>query len=240
MGLIESFRVCGMVVAQVNAGKLVSVIAGIFRGPVTDDGFPNSFHLGGQGGMKRERKILRHMVLAVLLLGVSSGTRVPGQAQQFAGETDRSFVNDSTTKTARENYQRALSQYQAGRYQEALSSLQEALKLDPNFAIAHNSAGVVYDKLGRSAEAINSCERAVVLKPDLAVAHYNLGVLYDDASRTEEAIRSFTIALRLDPGDARAHFGLACINSRRGRYAEAIDDLKIAIALRPNYAEALN
>ena|SRR2546429_6271358 len=112
MGLIESFRVCGMVVAQVNAGKLVSVIADVFCEPVTDDGFPNSFHLGGQGGMKRERK-LRHMVLAVLLLGVSSGTRVPGQAQQFAGETDRSFVNDSTTKTARENYQRALSQYQA-------------------------------------------------------------------------------------------------------------------------------
>src|SRR5438034_13094 len=152
MGLIESFRVCGMVVAQVNAGKLVSVIADVFRGPVTDDGFPNSFHLGGQDGMKRERKILRHMVLAVLL-GVSFGTRVPGQAQQFAGETDRSFVNDSTTKTARENYQRALSQYRSGRYQEALSSLQEATKLDPNFAIAHNSACVVYDKLGRSAEA---------------------------------------------------------------------------------------
>ena len=43
MGLTESFRVCGMVVAQVNAGKFVSVIAHGFRGPVADDGFPNSF-----------------------------------------------------------------------------------------------------------------------------------------------------------------------------------------------------
>src|SRR2546430_836820 len=101
-------------------------------GLVADDGFPNSFHLGGQGGMKRESKRRRHMMLAVLLLGASPGTRVLGQAQQFAGETDRSFVNSPTAKTAIENYQRAISQYQAGRYQEALSSLQEAVKLDPN------------------------------------------------------------------------------------------------------------
>src|SRR5438093_6473276 len=199
MGLIENFRGCGMVVAQVNAGKFVSVRADVFRGFVTDDGFPNSFHLGGQGGMKKECKVLRHMVLAVLLLGASPGTRVLGQAQQFAGETDRSFVNGSAMKTARENYQQAISQYQAGRYHEALSSLQEATKLDPNFEIAYNSECVVYDKLGRSAEAVSSCVRAVALRPDLAVAHYNLGVLYDDANRIEEAIRSFTIALRLDP-----------------------------------------
>src|SRR5712692_2407771 len=177
MGLIERFRVCGMVVAQVKAGKLVSVTAHVFHGLVADNGFPNSFHLGGQGGMKREGKRLRHIMPAILLLGAYPGTRVLGQAQQFAGETDRSFVNGSTTKTARENYQHAISQYQAGRYQEALSSLQEAVKLDPDFAIAYNSACVVYDKLGRSAEAINSCERAVALKPELAVAHYNLGVL---------------------------------------------------------------
>ena len=148
MGLIESFRVCGMVVAQVNAGKLVSVIADVFCEPVTDDGFPNSFHLGGQGGMKRERKILRHMVLPVLLLGASSGTRVLGQAQQFGGETDRSFVNGSATKMARENYQRALSQYRSGRYQEALSSLQEALKLDPNFHDAEVTLGLYEYVLG--------------------------------------------------------------------------------------------
>src|SRR2546428_8954059 len=99
MGLIENFRGCGMVVAQVNAGKFVSVRADVFRGFVTDDGFPNSFHLGGQGGMKKECKVLRHMVLAVLLLGASPGTRVLGQAQQFAGETDRSFVNGSALQT---------------------------------------------------------------------------------------------------------------------------------------------
>src|SRR2546426_8685812 len=92
MGLIENFRVCGMVVAQVNAGKFVSVRADVFRGFVTDDGFPNSFHLGGQGGMNKERKIIRRLMLAVLLLGASPGTRVLGQAQQFARENDRNFV----------------------------------------------------------------------------------------------------------------------------------------------------
>src|SRR2546427_4173807 len=114
MGLIENFRVCGMVVAQVNAGKFVSVRADVFRGFVTDDGFPNSFHLGGQGGMKRESKRRRRLVLAVLLLGASPGTRVLGQAQQFADEPDRRLFDGSTMKTAKENYQQAISQYQAG------------------------------------------------------------------------------------------------------------------------------
>ena len=50
MGPIGSFRVCGMVVAQVNAGKLVSVTAHVLRGLTADDGFPNSFYLEDKAG----------------------------------------------------------------------------------------------------------------------------------------------------------------------------------------------
>ena len=57
---------------------------------------------------------------------------------------------------------------------EALVECQNAVKLDPTLADAHNSLGVVLFKKGRVNEAITQFQEAVRLKPDFSEAQNNL------------------------------------------------------------------
>jgi tetratricopeptide (TPR) repeat protein len=70
-----------------------------------------------------------------------------------------------------------LEQMSQGKLEQALSSFEEALKLDSAFAIAAYNAGVALARLRRADEAIISFQRAIELQPMLANAHYALGVL---------------------------------------------------------------
>jgi Flp pilus assembly protein TadD len=57
---------------------------------------------------------------------------------------------------------------------EAVEQYQQALRLDPNIAEAHNNLGLVLFALGREEEGVREFSTAVRLKPDLAVARDNL------------------------------------------------------------------
>jgi protein O-mannosyl-transferase len=61
-----------------------------------------------------------------------------------------------------------------GKLTEAMKPLNEALRLDPNNAIAHYELGMVLLKLGKSEESISHFLVAIRLKPDWALARENL------------------------------------------------------------------
>ncbi|MEO0396081.1 MAG: tetratricopeptide repeat protein, partial [Cyanobacteria bacterium P01_A01_bin.137] len=64
------------------------------------------------------------------------------------------------------------------RYDEAISSYEKAIELDPSYATAHNNLGATYNDLKRYDEAISSYEKAIELDPSYATAHNNLGITY--------------------------------------------------------------
>ena len=53
---------------------------------------------------------------------------------------------------------------------------QEALRIQPGYAEAHNNLAVILLKEGRIAEAEAGFREALKYKPDLAEAHNNLGM----------------------------------------------------------------
>src|SRR5919109_2037110 len=57
----------------------------------------------------------------------------------------------------------------------ASSPYQNALRLDPTLAHAHDRLGFVLGRLGRTIEALAAFERAVRLAPDFFDARYHLG-----------------------------------------------------------------
>ncbi len=69
------------------------------------------------------------------------------------------------TEAARRARQRALA---VGQAEEAIVQYQEALKLDPALAQAHNGLGAALAREGRDDEAMAQYEEALRLKPDLA------------------------------------------------------------------------
>jgi tetratricopeptide (TPR) repeat protein len=127
-----------------------------------------------------------------------------------------------------------------GRYQDAIESCKQAIRIKPDHAITHYNLGVVYSDLGRNKEAIESYKQAVKLNPNYAMAHYNLGNAYDKLDRHYEAIEAFKQAIRINPDDAKAYNNLGVAYIGLGRYQDAIEAHKQAIRINPDCADAYN
>ena len=95
-----------------------------------------------------------------------------------------------------------------GRRDEAIAAFQEALRIDPDYAQAHNNLGALLQLGGRADAALEHYRRAVALRPDNVEAHTNLGQLLSNRGRAAEAAAQFSEALALRgrqrPGARRA------------------------------------
>ena len=105
---------------------------------------------------------------------------------------------------ARASYFLAEALAAQGRPAEARASLQEALRLDPEFAQAHYNLGGLFLDEGRLGEGEEHLREAIRIEPAMAAAHHNLGVALMLQKRLEEAIRSVERSLELAPEDAQA------------------------------------
>ena len=76
----------------------------------------------------------------------------------------------------------------SGRYEEAVKSYGQAIRLRPADPDVHNNLCLVYNMQGRYEEAVGSCLQAIRLKPDLAEAHNNLCWSYQRLKRYPEAL----------------------------------------------------
>jgi tetratricopeptide (TPR) repeat protein len=66
-------------------------------------------------------------------------------------------------------------------YESAKTDLQEALRLNPNFAEAYFQLGLIELTEGKTEQGINALKKAISLDPQLAPAHYRLGLAYQRA-----------------------------------------------------------
>ncbi len=123
---------------------------------------------------------------------------------------------------------------------EAMADIEEALRLNPDFADAYNNKGYRLRQMGRFEEAMRQDEQALRLVPNFAVAHNNLGIDLQKLGRLEEASSQFREAMRLDPNYADAHNNLGDVLQEMGRFEEALAQHHEALRLNPDSAEAHN
>jgi tetratricopeptide (TPR) repeat protein len=128
----------------------------------------------------------------------------------------------------------------AGRLQEAMDHLQQALRIKSDNVSAYNDLGNVLVQMGRVQEAMEYYRKALSIKPDYPQALNNLGNALVEAGRPEEAIEYCQKALRLDPGFHEAYFNLGNAFLYMGRSQEAIDYYHQALTIKSDYAEAHN
>ena len=160
----------------------------------------------------------------------SHGTQIPAaetlylQGRGYLQNYDRSENNDS-----------------------AIQVFQQALKLDPNYALAYAGLGDAYwkkytdDKDPHWVESSReSCEKAVSLDPKLAAAHECLGTLYSGRGQYESAVTEFESALKTEPTNDDAIRGLAKTYEQLGKLSDAEKTYQRAIDLRPQYWAGYN
>ncbi|MCC6391807.1 MAG: protein kinase, partial [Bryobacterales bacterium] len=115
-----------------------------------------------------------------------------------------------------------------GNLDKAIAQFREAIREDPNYALAHAGLGEACWRKSRAegdpemaAEAVKNAERAVGLEPGIPVVHTTLGAIYGTSGREEEAIRELKEALKLAPGNAEAPRELGRVYVVMGRFLEA-------------------
>ncbi len=109
-----------------------------------------------------------------------------------------------------------------GMFKEAIAEYQEAIKLDPNYALAYYNLGIAYKNVGNHREAITSYKKALEIFPFFTAAYNNLGFDYMTIGMPEKAIVSYKKTLEIDPNYAQAHYNLAVAYYNKKEYALAI------------------
>lgn len=132
----------------------------------------------------------------------------------------------------------ALALTERGRIQEAITHLETALVLRPDYPQALSNLGDNLTRLGRPLEAIPHLERALALQPNFADAHNNLGSAYAALDRYADAIPAFERTLALNPRHPVAHRNLGFAIAASGRNAEAVPHFTRAVELAPRDPQA--
>ncbi len=132
----------------------------------------------------------------------------------------------------------ALALTERGRIQEAITHLETALTLRPDYPQALSNLGDNLTRLGRPFDAIPHLERALAVQPNFPDAHNNLGAAYAALDRYTDAIPAFERALALNPRLAVAHRNLGFAIAASGRNADAVPHFTRAVELAPRDPQA--
>lgn len=108
-----------------------------------------------------------------------------------------------------------------GRHDEAITSIEEAIRLSPENASYRNNLGSQYRIQGDLTQATVSYNRAIHLEPNKAIHWISLGGVYGEMRSLDEAINCFDKALQADPDEPHAHVDLAYALFLKGQFQAA-------------------
>lgn len=98
-------------------------------------------------------------------------------------------------------YNRGAALGNSGRPDEAVARFEEALRVYPEYELAHYSLGVTLGRMGRTEEGVEHFRKAIRIDPAFYEAHFQLGVALGALGRPDEASAHFREALKFGPRD---------------------------------------
>ncbi len=145
---------------------------------------------------------------------------------------DQAVAADPASVTARiaQSYAQQASFDLAG----ARQSVEKAVELEPDNAIALARLAELYSSFGEQGKALATAQKAAAADPNLSRTQTVLGFAYLTQIRTAEAREAFNKAIELDQADSLARLGLGLAMIRDGGLEEGRQQLEIAASLDPN------
>jgi DNA-binding winged helix-turn-helix (wHTH) protein/tetratricopeptide (TPR) repeat protein len=125
-------------------------------------------------------------------------------------------------------------------HRKAIENFEQAIRLDPNFALAYARMAHAYissnigDKADDVEKAKELVKRALELDPNLAEAYVsrgNISLSYESDFAAAE--RDFLRAIELEPNNDTAHWLNSMLVAYRGRFDDALRDIETAQAIDP-------
>ena len=140
--------------------------------------------------------------------------------------------------TAARLYADGVSAYRAGDKEKAVRLLTEAVRQNPNLAMAHSILGDIYKESGDYNSAANQYESLTKLDPYAADNHHRLAVSYHFLNRLRDAAAAYLRAIRLNPRDWRSCMNLGLVYMSLGDNNAAVEYCQRAANLNPLAAAA--
>jgi tetratricopeptide (TPR) repeat protein len=128
----------------------------------------------------------------------------------------------------------------AGDHDRAIVNFNEAIRLNPNDAVAYFDRGVSYSNKGDLDRAIADYNEAIRLNPAYHIAFNNRGLSYNYKGQYDRAIADLNEAIRLNPVYVFAFNNRGLAYKNKGDLDRAIADFNEAIRLDPAYHIAFN
>jgi tetratricopeptide (TPR) repeat protein len=94
-------------------------------------------------------------------------------------------------------------------YDNAVTTLDKAIDLDPKSVVGFNARGLAREGKGQHDEAIADYDRALALNPKYAAALINRANAYRGKGRDDQAIADLDRAIAMEPKNFLAHFARA-------------------------------
>jgi predicted Zn-dependent protease len=167
-------------------------------------------------------------------------------SQSFAGQ-NKGVLNQNTYESklddlkkaqkAYDHYDKAEEYRSKGKYQEALSEYNAALKIR-NISQPHYGIGLIYSIQGNHNQAIDEYKKALGINPEYIFAYNDMGTSYMAVGRNNDAASAFKEAVRIYENYADAHANLGEAYYKLKQYPEATKSLELAVSLNPNHPKA--
>ena len=145
-----------------------------------------------------------------------------GSVQSAQGDADGVTTSEKETK-----------------YRQAISSFQEALKLNPKLYKAHYRTAVLHEKLDEPDKADVEYRKTIELKPTFSPAFVNLGNMYIDYGFANIAMSVLEIGTQVNDTDARMWNGLGRAQLSLNQAKSAVDAFTKAKAIDPDMVDVL-
>ena len=124
------------------------------------------------------------------------------------------------------------------KYDAAIESFKQILRIKPDFADAYNNMGIALNNKGDPDAAIDSYRMAVLINARYSEAYSNMGIAQRNKGNPDAAIDSCKKALKINPDFAEAYNNMGNAQKDKGDLDAAIDSCKQALTINPEYADA--
>jgi tetratricopeptide (TPR) repeat protein len=169
--------------------------------------------------------------------------QTPQKSHEFAANYRLAKVRTTIVTAGDEKAHYATGNAMAlnGNWTEAIAQFNEAIRINPNYAQAHDYLGVALSWKDDWQGAVNEYSRAKALNPNivgidgrLAQAHYSYGLSFAAKKNWDAAIAEYKLALAVNPSYAEAHQSMGTALSWKGDYKGAVNEYTTALGMKPD------
>lgn len=137
------------------------------------------------------------------------------------------------------HYYHGQALYLLDQKKEALSSIEKVIALDPSYAEALLTAGLIYSDSNDWPKAEEAFKKVVLFEPGNGKAWEKLGEVQLQLGNYLDAVRSFESAVRFRPNEAANYIRLGELRLQLNDPEEAIEVLEQALLLQPDDKKTL-